>query len=85
VKLVQGQALGGFHDLRLSGGVPLLLAWAGDEVDENDELAQADSQRFDDHGYCLLPMNEGAAAYLIFPGRKKTGDQRRFFRLQPVT
>lgn len=55
MELVQGQVLGGLFDLGLSRGGALLLAWAGDEVDEDDELAQADSKRFDDHDIASCP------------------------------
>ena len=45
VELIQGQAFCSNVDLGLSFGRALFLAWTGDEVDEDDQLAKADLER----------------------------------------
>jgi hypothetical protein len=45
--------------LSLSNARALLLARTGDEVDEDDELAQADSKRFDQHSKSLIGEKKG--------------------------
>ncbi|CAI8962556.1 Type VI secretion system tip protein VgrG [Pseudomonas sp. IT-P100] len=53
VELIQGQAFGSRFDLGLSSSGALLLAGAGDEIDEDDQLAKADTKRFYEHGISL--------------------------------
>ncbi|MFD2883120.1 hypothetical protein ACFS4T_10555 [Pseudomonas lini] len=60
MELIQGQVFGGGFDLSLSGGGALLLAWTSDEVDEDDQLAEADTKRFNEHGISLTGQTEGA-------------------------
>ncbi|MNF04893.1 hypothetical protein D3C80_2045060 [compost metagenome] len=49
MELIQGQVLGRSFDLGLGSGSALLLARAGDEVNEDDQLAKADTKRFYEH------------------------------------
>ncbi|MNI58493.1 hypothetical protein D3C73_1136050 [compost metagenome] len=61
VELIQRQALGSRIDLCLNFRRALLLAWAGDEVDEDDQLAKADTKRFYEHVESLtVQTNKGA-------------------------
>lgn len=61
VELIQGQVPGGGVDLGLNLGRALLLARAGDEVDEDDQLAKADTKRFYEHGTSLtVGIDKGA-------------------------
>ncbi|MNC73127.1 hypothetical protein D3C75_1242750 [compost metagenome] len=53
MELIQGQALGCLFHLALRCGAAFLLARAGNEIEEDDELAQANAQCFDDHGLIL--------------------------------
>ena len=50
VELIQRQVLGGGVDLGLLLGRALLFAWAGQEVARDDDVAEAHSKCFDEHG-----------------------------------
>ncbi|MGS0544956.1 hypothetical protein ACU8WE_20365 [Pseudomonas parakoreensis] len=84
MELIQGQAFGGGVDLRLYLGGALFLARAGDEVDEDDQLAKADTKRFTNTLKASRCKERRARSLPDFSRTKKTGDQRRFF-LQPIT
>jgi len=72
VELIQSQILGGGVDLRLSGGGALFLARAGDEVGEDNQLAEADTKRFDEHVESLtVRIKKGAQLTRFFTGEKK--------------
>lgn len=59
VELVQGQALGGLINLRLSGGRALFFAGAGQEIASDNQLTQAYAERFDKHSNSLMGKKEG--------------------------
>ena len=59
VELVQGQALGGLINLRLSGGRALFFAGAGQEIASDNQLTQAYAERFDKHSNSLIGKKEG--------------------------
>jgi hypothetical protein len=61
VELIQGQTLRSRIDLSLNLGRALLFTWASNEVDEDDQLAKADTKRFNEHGESLtVRMKKGA-------------------------
>ncbi|CAI8765433.1 hypothetical protein EMIT093MI4_170097 [Pseudomonas sp. IT-93MI4] len=85
MELIQGQAFGGGVDLRLYLGRALFLARAGDEVNEDDQLAKADTKRFYEHVESLTVQREkGAQLTRFFTGEKKPAINAGFF-LQPIT
>ncbi|MNK99555.1 hypothetical protein D3C87_1199570 [compost metagenome] len=61
MELIQGQTFGGGFDLSLSSGGALLLAWASNEVDEDDQLAKADTKRFYEHVESLTVQTKKGA------------------------
>ena len=71
VELIQGQVLGGGIDLSLDGGGALLLAGAGEEVDEDNDLAEADSKGFDEHDGGLTGQGLRGRSLPDFSGAKK--------------
>jgi hypothetical protein len=80
VELIQGQAFRGGVDLGLHFGRALLLARAGDEVEENDQLAKADTKRFYEHVESLtVQMEKGAQLTRFFTDEKKPAINAGFF------
>jgi riboflavin synthase len=72
VKLIQRQIFRGSVYLSLSGGGAFFLARAGDEVDEDNQLAEADTKRFDEHVESLTVLiKKGAQLTRFFTGEKK--------------
>ncbi|MCP1475309.1 hypothetical protein ABIA54_000597 [Pseudomonas sp. EB276 TE3739] len=72
VELVQRKIFRGRVDLSLSSGGAFLLARAGNEIGENNQLAEADTKRFDEHVESLtVQMKKGAQLTRFFTGEKK--------------
>ncbi|MCY1460988.1 hypothetical protein D9M71_785980 [compost metagenome] len=68
VELIQGQALGRLFNLVLGCRATFLLARAGDEINEDNELAQANAQCFDDHDLILRTIKNRPVQAGFFKG-----------------
>jgi len=72
VELIKCQIFRGRVDLRLSSGGAFLLGRPSDEIDEDNQLAEADTKRFDEHVESLtVQMKKGAQLTRFFTGEKK--------------